>query len=120
MTKKMTKKDWFKVMLEMGEVKANAGVVEFINKEIELLEKKNSANRKPTATQIENEKIREIVLEVMEENNIYTVTQIMKLVQPIFTDTELTNQRVSAVIRPMIGDTIKRFEDKGKAYFQKI
>ena len=118
-TKKMTKKDWYGVLMAMEEVKANAGAMEFIQHEVELLERKNSADRKPTATQIANEGIKETILSVMEKNNIYTITQILKLVQPKHSDIELTNQRISALVRGLMNDNkVVRIEDKRKAFFQ--
>lgn len=118
-TKKMTKKDWYGVLMAMEEVKANAGAMEFIQHEVELLERKNSADRKPTATQIVNEGIRETILSVMEKNNLYTITQILKLVQPKHSDIELTNQRISALVRGLMSDNkVVRIEDKRKAFFQ--
>lgn len=118
-TKKMTKKDWYGVLMAIEEVKANAGAMEFIQHEVELLERKNSADRKPTATQIANEGIKETILSVMEKNNIYTITQILKLVQPKHSDIELTNQRISALVRGLMSDNkVVRIEDKRKAFFQ--
>lgn len=118
-TKKMTKKDWYGVLMAMEEVKANAGAMEFIQHEVELLERKNSADRKPTATQIANEGIKETILSVMEKNNLYTITQILKLVQPKHSDIELTNQRISALVRGLMSDNkVVRIEDKRKAFFQ--
>ena len=117
--KKMTKKDWYGVLMAMEEVKANAGAMEFIQHEVELLERKNSADRKPTATQIANEGIKETILSVMEKNNIYTITQILKLVQPKHSDIELTNHRISALVRGLMNDNkVVRIEDKRKAFFQ--
>lgn len=118
-TKKMTKKDWYGVLMAMEEVKANAGAMEFIQHEVELLGRKNSADRKLTATQIANEGIKETILSVMEKNNIYTITQILKLVQPKHSDIELTNQRISALVRGLMSDNkVVRIEDKRKAFFQ--
>lgn len=118
-TKKMTKKDWYGVLMAMDEVKANAGAMEFIQHEVELLERKNSSDRKPTATQIANEGIKETILSIMEKNNLYTITQILKLVQPKHSDIELTNQRISALVRGLMSDNkVVRIEDKRKAFFQ--
>ena len=52
--KKMTKRDYFTALLEIEEVKSNDAMVEFIEHELELLAKKNSSERKPTAVQKEN------------------------------------------------------------------
>ena len=118
---KMTKKDYFKALLAIEEVKANSAIVDFINHEIELLEKKNS-NRKPSKAQAENENIKELILDKMGENvnQLFTATEIMKAIQPNV-EIELTNQKVSALLRQLVADDmVKRVEDKRKTYFQII
>ena len=54
-SKKMTKKDYFFMLLELSDVQDNEDLVNFINHEIELLNKKNSSEKKPTATQLAND-----------------------------------------------------------------
>ena len=115
--KKTTKKDNFKALLPLAEVKANADLVKFIEHEIELLEKKNSADKKPTAQQTANEVIKADILATMEEGKLYTITELMKIVPSC---ADLTNQRVSALVRQMLNISIERIEDKRKAYFRKI
>ena len=119
-TTKMTKKDYFKALLAIEEVNANSAMVNFINHEIELLEKKNG-KRKPTKTQEENEIIKELILDKMAENvnQLFTATEIMKAIQPNIEVVELTNQKVSALIRQLIEvNLVKRIVDKRKTYFQ--
>ena len=116
-TKKMTKKDYFNALLGMNEVKANKEMVEFINHELELLAKKNSAEKKPTAQQVANEGIKQAIVNGMEPDRLYTITEIIKEIPEC---ADLTNQRVSAIIRGMIGDTIERVEEKRKAYFRLV
>ena len=115
--KKMTKRDHFNALLNIEEVKNNEVLVEFINHELELLAKKNSADKKPTAQQIANAGIVDAVYEGMTENRLYTITEIIKEI-PACAD--LTNQRVSAIIRGELGVKFERVEDKRKAYFRKI
>ena len=55
MTKKMTKKDYFNELKNIPAVAENEALMNFIDHEIELLEKKNSSEKKPTATQKANE-----------------------------------------------------------------
>ena len=80
-------------------------------------EKKNSAEKKPTANQVANKGIQEAILEGMENGKLYTITDMIKEI-PACAD--LTNQKVSALIRPLINVSIERVEDKRKAYFRKI
>ncbi len=114
-TKKPTKRDNFNTLLELAEVKSNPKLVEFINHEIELLDKKNSSEKKPTAQQTANEGIKQAILDKMEEGKMYTITEIIKTVPEC---ADLTNQRVSALMRQLIeAKLVERVEDKRKAYF---
>ena len=115
--KKITKRDRFNTLLNMAEVKANPDMVAFIEHELELLAKKNSADKKPTAQQTANEAIKSAIIEGMEADRLYTITELQKSIPEC---AELSNQRVSALVRQMVGVTIERIEDKRKAYFRKI
>lgn len=89
---------------------------QFIEGEIALLEKKNSAEKKPTKTQVENTGIKGAILDYMEAGVRYTVTEIIKGCNEC---NDLSNQRVSALLRQMVNDgTINRVEDKRKTYFE--
>jgi predicted transcriptional regulator len=113
--KKLTKKDKFNALLSIAEVKSNADLVEFINHEIELLDKKNSSEKKPTAQQTANEAIKAAILDNMVEGKRYTITDLIKTIPEC---ADLTNQRVSALIRQLVDDkVVVRTEDKRKAYF---
>ena len=113
--KKITKRERFESLLKIPAVSADAGMVEFINHELELLAKKNSADKKPTAQQTANEAIKSAIVEAMEPNHLYTVTEIQKSVAEC---AELSNQRVSALLRQLKDDgVVVRTEDKRKAFF---
>ena len=113
--KKMTKADYFK------QIMANYPLTEdeksFVEHELELLAKKNSAEKKPTAQQVANAGVADAIYEGMVEGTLYTITDLIKQV-PACAD--LTNQRVSAIVRGMIGSKVERVEEKRKAYFRKI
>ena len=114
---RMTKAQKFQILADLPAVKADPMLSEFIAHEMELLTKKNTAEKKPTAQQEANAGIKDAVLTLMQEhpNQLYTVTDIIKSV-PACAD--LTNQRVSALIRQMVdAGQVKRTEDKRKAYF---
>jgi hypothetical protein len=115
--KKMTKMEKFNMIANLEEVKSNPILAEFVAHEMELLAKKNSADKKPTAQQTANEGIKGAILETMEVGKLYTITTLIKEV-PACAD--LTNQRVSAIIRQMIGTKVERVEEGRKAYFRKI
>ena len=113
--KKRTKRDYFNSLLALDEVKSNPKLVDFINHELELLDKKNSADKKPTAQQTANDSIKVAILDNMVEGKMYTITDIIKSVPEC---AELTNQRVSALVRQLKDEgKIVRTEDKRKAYF---
>ena len=52
--RKPTKRDHFNALLAINEVASNPALVEFIEHELDLLNRKNTAERKPTAKQVEN------------------------------------------------------------------
>ena len=79
-------------------------------------EKKNSAEKKPTATQIANEGIKNIILETLDEKSM-TITEMQKSNSEL---AELSNQKISALLKQMTeSGSIKREEIKRKAYFSK-
>lgn len=115
-TKKMTKKEMFAQILANYDL--TEAEVAFIQHEIELLEKKNSSEKKPTATQIANDGIKDAILDYMEVGKLYTVTDLMKGVGAC---EGLSNQRVSALVRQLKDATlVERVEEKRKAYFRKL
>lgn len=114
---KVTKKDRFNQLLAIEEVKGNQDLVDFIKHEIELLTRKNSSEKKPTAAQLENEKTAEVVLATLVENgNGMTVTEIIKANKDL---SEFTNQKITAILRSLISaDKVERIEDKRKTLFK--
>lgn len=113
--KKITKREMFE------QIKAhltNEAEIAFVDHELELLAKKNSADKKPTATQVANEGIKSAILEGMADNRLYTISEMQK---EIGACAELSNQRVSALVRQLVADgKVVRTEDKRKAYFSKV
>lgn len=135
MTTKMTHRDYFNRLSAIVALSAENGLVSatesanltaFINGRIEAIAKKNGAERKPTKTQQANTILGQKILDVMEDNTAYTVSQILKALD----DDTLNQSKVSAVIRGMLvvtangvvnpNGTIKRTMEKGVAYFQKV
>ena len=119
MEKKMTKREKFEMLANIAEVKANPMLAEFIEHELELLAKKNaSGNGKLTAVQVANNGIKEEILECMakEPNRLFTISEMQKVFPCC---AELSNQRVSALIRQLIADgKVERLEEKRKAVFR--
>lgn len=114
--KKMTKADYFRQI--MANYNLTADEKAFVEHELELLAKKNSAEKKPTAVQVANEGIKTDILEAMESGKKYTITDLMKSVDAC---ADLSNQRVSALVRQLVTDgSVERTEEKRKAYFSKV
>ena len=79
-------------------------------------EKKASVERKPTAAQTENAGFKASILTILADGNQYTITDLMKAVPEL---ADLSNQRVSAIVRQMtLTGEVVRIEDKRKAYFK--
>lgn len=112
--KKMTKRDYFNDI--MRKYPLTEGEKNFVLHELELLDKKNSAERKPTERQTENSGIAEAVLSTMtaEPNRLFTIGELIKEVPGIPED--MTPQRMSAILRNM-GDAVTKTYEKRKAYF---
>lgn len=113
-------------MEKMTNVKALAYVLENYDLPTEIhaklekmkvqFEKKNSAEKKPTATQIANEGIKNLILEVI-GNSSLTITEMQKINGEL---AELSNQKISALLKQMVENgSVVREEIKRKAYFKK-
>ena len=113
----MTKRDYFTAILSKYDLTADEKA--FVEHELELLAKKNSAEKKPTALQVANDGIKSVIVDVLTDNGgLMTVTDIQKSCDEL---AELSNQRVSALLRQLILDgKVERVEDKRKAYFKAI
>lgn len=114
--KKMTKKDYFAILRASYPTTAENydEVIAFIDKEIALLAKKNSADRKPTKTQLENEGFKKLILEHMGEKK-ETVTDIQKAIPEL---AEFSNQKIARLVKDLYdGKLIKKEIIKGRSYF---
>lgn len=121
MTKKMTKREWFEVLaglVENSNYVDKEGAREFINHELELLEKKSSSSTK-TKTQKENEVFVERVYEELTTlDKPMTVTELMGATEFL---AQFSNQKLSALIKKLkdSGRVDKIVEGK-KSYFKAI
>lgn len=110
---KKTKKVYFNELLKI--VKGNVELENFINHEIELLNKKGS-NKTPSKNQIANESIKVAILEVLTENaKPLTISDIQNANENLAT---LSNQKISALLTQLVNESkVVRTIDKKKAYF---
>ena len=113
--KKLTKKEMFGMLLEIGEVSNDETLVNFIKHEIELLDKK--ANKSSSKRTDANATLKvELLKELKKIGKAVTISEFMKL-SAIVKEKELSNQKVSSLFSQMKDDTIDRTVIKGKAYF---
>jgi hypothetical protein len=118
--KKITKRESFTEIAEILKGLGKDRLVGVMEHELELLAKKNSSDKKPTAVQLANENIKNEILECManEPYKLFTISDMQKAFPCC---AELSNQRVSALIRQLIADgKVERIEDKRKAYFRMV
>ena len=130
-TVRLTKRDFFNAILSKVDMDATydiskgdatvkvsgADVAGFLNHELELLDRKNTVDKKPTATQVANEGIKADIKAFRDahKGEKFTVSALMKSVPAI---ADASNQKVSSLVRQMVLDgQADRIEDKRKAYF---
>lgn len=116
-TKKLTKMEKFEMLKAIPAVAENPTLVEFIEHEQALIAKKNSGEKKPTDRQKENAEIQQAILAGMQENRLYTITELIKEIPAC---AGLQNQRVSTLVRQLMPEYIERTEVKGKALFKRV
>lgn len=103
----MTKKEAFEAIL--AKVAEDEVLVEFVEKEIALLEKRAAKPRKKTKTQLENEAFKEVILELIEgaETGL-TATEVA-------TALGITPQRAVPILKKLTDEErVLRVEGKGK------
>lgn len=114
-TKKMTKKEMFAAIRAM--VIDNQEMVDFIDNEIELLNRKSSAKRKPTAKQLENEQFKaDIVKALTEGDTLMNTADICEACG--FSPENMSNQRLTHLLTALRKEKkVRREYVKRKAYF---
>ncbi len=111
--RKPTKKQMFTDLLAMPGLSEEQKA--FIRHEIELLEKKNSGEKKPTATQVANEALKVAIVEAVEPNRLYTVTEMIKEIPAL---AGLTNQKVSPLANQLVEEgKLTKTVEKRRSYF---
>ena len=119
--KKMTKKEKFAIARSIVEVSGHEmaqDIMDFFDKEVEMLTRKHSATgeRKPTATQKQNEELKTAILDGMEVDRLYTVSELIKEIPEC---EGLTTQKISALCRQMVEAAhIEKIKEKGKTLFR--
>lgn len=117
MEKRVTKKENFGMLRAMAEQLGRTDLVDFIDHEIELIEKKASSKTQ-TATQKANEEIKTKIIDFLVANaeKQFTVTELQAEMPEM---AEYSNQKVSALISQLVkAETVERVVDKKKSYFK--
>ena len=116
-TRKPTQRDRY---AEIREILVSAGrddLVEFVDGRVAQLDKKNSAERKPTAKQVENAGFKQEILSYMEQGVLYASADIAKSV-PALVEAGVSANRVTAMLTQLVNDgAIVRTVDKRKSFY---
>ena len=111
--KKMTQRDFYNEILTQYDL--TDAHREFIEGRLSALDKKSGSAKKPTATQVANEGLKVAIVENMVRGEKYTISNLIKNIPAL---ADLTNQKVSALVRQLIKEgVVERTEVKGVAYF---
>jgi uncharacterized protein YnzC (UPF0291/DUF896 family) len=116
MTKKLTKKERFELL--KTKYNLDAEDILFIDHEIELLTRKNGGEKSPTKRQVENEAIKQQILEGMQFGVKYQIKDLIKTIPAL---NDLTNQKVSALVRQMVeAEILEKVVENRKSFFLQI
>lgn len=112
---RLTKKDKFNMLKEIVVDLGNEMLVEFIDNELLLLEKKSSKSTQ-TKTQVENEKIKDLIVDMLVElGKPVSITELQKSNDNLGV---LSNQKISSLLTQLKEENrVVRVEEKKKAYF---
>lgn len=122
---KYTQKERFAQLLEIAEVRAIDGMVEFLEGRIEQLNKK-SAKGTQTKGQKANAEMQAVILKEMEIDRLYTVTELMKEISVLkeYVDDKgngISNQKASSLVSGLVKvGKIERITSKGRSYFKVV
>ena len=111
----------FEMVMEIlvnGEFDNKDLLIEFVQHEMDLLARKNSTGtvRKPSKTQLENEKYVAMIEEILLDKTPRTISDI-QAENEIFA--EMTNQKMSALLKKLVdSQKVVKFVEKKKTYFQ--
>ena len=114
---KMTKRDYFTTLRNIPAVSADAELTAFIDRELELLAKKNSADKKPSATQTANLVTKDAIYAGMEPNRLYLVSELIKNIPALY---DASTPKASALVNQMVAEgRVTKSQEKGRSYFCK-
>ena len=107
-TNKTTKKQYFEMIMAIEGVSED--IKDFCRKEIAILNKK-SANRKPSKNQTENAEIKNMILDLLEDSQPMTCTEIMNAF-----DGQYSLNKIVALMTQLAGPAKDENRDATKVY----
>lgn len=116
-TKKITKRDNFNKLLTIREVAEDTQLVEFINHELELLDRKSASHSTAkTVNQKANEEIKTKIVDALVQLGKSTISELQAGSEEM---AEYSNQKLSALLKQLVDSKqVVRTMDKKKAYFE--
>lgn len=116
-TKKITKRDNFNKLLTIEEVARDEQLVEFINHELKLLDKKSASHSTAkTANQKANEEIKTKIVDALVQLGKSTISELQVGSEEM---AEYSNQKLSALLKQLVDSKqVIRTMEKKKAYFE--
>ena len=118
MANKMTKKDYFAILRESYDVNAENydEVIAFIDHEIELIDRKRE-NAKMSDNQLQNEKLKEEIVDVLRQHNDWLRISDLQERSPVLAG--FTNQKInSLLIQLKAEEKIVKKTEKRVTYFK--
>lgn len=110
---KLTQKDYYNMIIEVLKEAERDDLVDFCKDRIDKLARKSSS-KKPTKTQIENEGIKETVLEVLADLDNAVSTSALATEPRI----SVSTQKLAPILKALVAEgKVVRSEEKGKALF---
>lgn len=111
--KKITKREVITMMLAEDTIKANVTYVNYLEHELELLNKKSAQPRK-SKVNTENEGYRAIILEVLGSPDVTAPLSLAEIKAKVSDFAEFTPQKLSAIIKPLVdnGTVVKTTEKR--------
>lgn len=116
-TNKITYAELYKELLKLDDVQSNPLWVEKLENALASVTAK-AENKKATKVQIENEEIKSAILDTMVSGQLYTCSQIIKMLDD---ERVSTTQKVTALFISLSNEgKVERIRDKKTTYFKKI
>ena len=122
-TKNPTKKDRFESLLNIPAVAENPDLVAFIEHELELLAKKNGAERKPTKKQTEklshDADLRSAIVSEMEMGTLYSASDLIKNLPTLSAEPDLSVSKVSFLMRDLVANkSVDKVVEKRHTFYR--